>query len=168
MFQPGDLIVYGNTGVCRVESLTEEDGGHWHYLLKPIYESYSISTPADRPTVFMRPILTRQEAEELIDSIPSIEAGIFRSKALGDLAEHYEKSLRNHSCGDLVELTKSIYAKKKAAKAAGKKLGAVDERFMKRGEELLFGELAAALGIEREDVRPYIAQRLDGERSEGA
>ena len=36
----------------------------------------------------------------------------------------------------------------------------IDERFMRRAEELLFGELAVALGIEREDVPDYIAGRL--------
>jgi ribonucleoside-triphosphate reductase len=41
-----------------------------------------------------------------------------------------------------------------------KKFGAVDERFMKEGEALLFGELAAALEIPVEEVKGYISQRL--------
>lgn len=32
----------------------------------------------------------------------------------------------------------------------GKKLGLVDERYMKRAEEMLHGELAVALGMTRE------------------
>ena len=36
----------------------------------------------------------------------------------------------------------------------------IDERFMRRAEELLFGELAVALEIEREDVPAYLAERL--------
>jgi len=39
----------------------------------------------------------------------------------------------------------------------------VDERFMKRAEELLFGELAAALDIPPESVPGYIEARLKSE-----
>ena len=36
----------------------------------------------------------------------------------------------------------------------------VDERFMKQAEQLLFGELAAALGITPEQVPGYIAAEV--------
>ena len=41
-----------------------------------------------------------------------------------------------------------------------KKLGAIDERFMKEGEALLFGELAAALDIQPQEVPRYIQKYL--------
>ena len=44
-----------------------------------------------------------------------------------------------------------------------KKLGAIDERFMKEGEALLFGELAAALDILPNEVPQYIQKRLGEE-----
>ena len=41
MFQPGDLVVYGTTGVCRVEEITRPnstgpDRDRQFYLLKPL------------------------------------------------------------------------------------------------------------------------------------
>ena len=36
----------------------------------------------------------------------------------------------------------------------------VDERFLKRAEELLFSELAVALGIEKDEVPGYISSRV--------
>ena len=42
---------------------------------------------------------------------------------------------------DLLAMTMSIYAKKQQAIKNKKKLGAVDERFLREGESLLFGEL---------------------------
>ena len=36
----------------------------------------------------------------------------------------------------------------------------VDERYLKQAEQLLFGELAAALEIPYEAVQPYIADRI--------
>lgn len=42
----------------------------------------------------------------------------------------------------------------------GKKLGLVDERYMKRAEEMLHGELAVALGMTREQVPKFISDTL--------
>ena len=62
----------------------------------------------------------------------------------------------------------SIYAKKQEVEGQRHKIGTVDERFMKRAEELLFGELAAALGIPREEVPRFIEARLERLREDGA
>ena len=42
MFQPGDLVVYGSTGVCRVEEITHPnmtgaDRNKAYYMLNPLY-----------------------------------------------------------------------------------------------------------------------------------
>ena len=57
----------------------------------------------------------------------------------------------------------SIHAKKQQLRIEKKKLGAIDERFMKEGEALLFGELAAALDIQLQEVPRYIQKRLGEE-----
>lgn len=158
MYQVGELVVYGRTGVCRVERIQREKGQDY-YALKPLYQSCDILTPVNGK-VFMRPIITREEAERLIDCIPSMEVEAFESKAIRELSEHYQAAIATHDCRDLVELTMSIYAKKKAAQREKRKFGAVDERFMKEGEELLFGELSAALDIPVEEVPDYIGRRL--------
>ena len=63
-------------------------------------------------------------------------------------------------CVDLIRMTKSIYAKKKDAESRQKKIGMTDEKYLRRAEDLLFGELAVALGISRDAVTDYIADRL--------
>ena len=165
MYQIDDLIQYGNTGVCRVSDIKPIDfsdgqGEQLYYVLQPVNQDCTISTPVANGKVFMRPIVSKEEAEKLINSIPSIQADAFYSHALRDLVEHYEASLNTHSCVDLIELTMSLYAKRKYVTEHKRKFGAVDERFMKRAEDLLFGELGAALGIEQSDVPRYFAKRV--------
>lgn len=80
--------------------------------------------------------------------------------AAKNTAQHYEQSLRTHNCADLIALTMSIYAKKQNAQKQKRKFASVDERFMKRAEELLFGEFAAVLEIPMEDVPAYIKHQL--------
>ena len=165
MFQPGELLVYGTTGVCRVEEittpdLTRADRGRRYYLLKPLYQDGVIYAPVDSDKVPIRPVISREEAEALIDLIPSIRAEACRAPTMQALAQHYQSAVRSHDCKELLELMMSIYAKQRQAEAQKRRLGMVDERYMKQAERLLHGELSAALGIPLEEVRPYIARRV--------
>jgi CarD family transcriptional regulator len=94
--------------------------------------------------------------------IPSIKVKAYHSRTINELSEHYNKSMVSHDLLDLIELTMSIYAKKQQVTEQKRKLGAVDERFMKQAEELLFGELALALDIAKGDVQNYITERVGG------
>ena len=166
MFQPGDLVVYGATGVCRVEEITRPnttgpDRNRRFYLLKPLQQDGVIYTPVDNQKVSIRAVISRETAEELIDLIPSIRAKAYHGPTLQALAQHYQSAVRTHDCRDLLELMMSIYAKRQQAKAQKRRLGMVDERFMKQAEKMLYGEFSVALGIPYEEVQPYIARRLE-------
>jgi len=166
MFQPGDLVVYGTTGVCRVEAVSVPDMGgtdrsKLYYQLNPLQQDGLIYTPVDNPKVAIRPLISREEAEELIAQIPSIHAEACRAPTLQALAQHYQEALHSGSCLALLQMTMSIYAKKQQAETQKRRLGLVDERCLKQAERLLHGELAAVLGIPFEDVPAYIAEQLN-------
>lgn len=166
MFQPGDLVVYGTTGVCRVEEITRPnvntaDRNKPYYLLKPLYQDGVIYTPAENGKVAIRPVISEEEAESLIDLIPTIQAEVCHAPTLQALAQHYQSAMRSHNCKDLIELMMSIYTKRCQAEAQKRRLGMVDERYMKQAERLLYGELAIALDIPFDEVQPYIARRVE-------
>jgi CarD family transcriptional regulator len=164
MYQVGDQVVYGTMGICQVmditlRSLPGSGEERPYYTLKPLYQDCLIHVPVDTP-VSIRPAMGRRQAEALIDSIPTIHPVPFHSRTPSQISEHYAEALRSHDCSQLVGLTMSIYAKKQEALAHRRKISSVDQRYMKQGEDLLFGELAAALGIPREEVPRYIASRV--------
>lgn len=164
MYKPGEKIIYGSTGVCTVKEITTPDGqsgedGKLYYALEPMYQSGMIYTPVDSK-VFMRPVISREEADALIDAIPDTQAQVYHNSVMRELEEHYTAYLKTHDCAALLELTRSIYAKKQLMAKQNRKFGAVDERYMKRAEDLLYGELAVALDIDKSQVANYIAQRL--------
>lgn len=167
MYQIGDLVLYGSTGVCKVSEIKKQDfpslgEQRLYYILVPLYQDCTISAPVDSDKVFIRPIISKEEAERIIGTIPEIQAQAFHSRVSRELTEHYDALLKSHDCESLVELTMSIYAKKQDLVSQKRKFGTVDERFLKRAEELLFGELAAALEIPRDEVQDYIASRVEG------
>ena len=160
MFEAGEFIVYGTSGVCRVESVGappfEGEEDKLYYTLVPVSGTETIYVPVDSP-VFMRPVISRAQAERLIDSIPSIEEDHFTSHSLRLSTEHYQAALQSHDCRDLVQLIKTVYAK---SRRNGRRVSQIDQRYRKRAEELLHGELAVALGIPLAEVQSYISRSI--------
>lgn len=163
MFQPGDLIIYGRTGVCRVEAIEEKDDRQY-YCLQALYQTCTIHAPVNGK-VLMRPVLSREEADRLIDSIPSVTADPVECRVLRELISHYLDSVNTCDASELLAMTMSIYAKKQQATKNRKKLGTIDERFLREGEALLFGELGVSLGIAPEEVPNYIQARISEQNS---
>lgn len=167
MFQKGDLIIYNNEGVCRVEnigpleSISDNRGERLFYKLSPLYGKGFIFIPVDTK-IFMRPVITKDEAQLLISKIPNIKSGDADAVSQKELAEYYQSSFRSHECEDLLQLIKTVYLKSQRQSQLGKKPGQTDQRYMKRAEELLHGELAVALDIPVEDVPKYIERELAG------
>lgn len=165
MYQTGELILYGGTGVCRVteivsKKLSRTGPERLYYVLKPLYQAGTITTPVDNDKVFTRPVISRDEAISLIDQIPNIRAEAYHNSNLQQLENHYKSEMESHDCLDLLRLTMSTYQKKLERERAKLKFGAVDRRYMERAEDLLFGELAVALDIARENVQAFIEDRL--------
>lgn len=171
MYQIGDLIIYGSEGVCRVQEIGSPDipainPERTYYTLSPVYREGVIYIPVDT-AVFMRPVITKNEAQRLVADMPGIAETACEEKNLRFLAEHYDKFIQSHSCVDLVQLIKTLYQKKQRAEKQGKKPGAVDERYMKRAEELLYGELAAVLDIPKDTVVEFIKDSVETVRDAG-
>ena len=166
MYQIGDLILYGGTGVCRVTDIILRKTGRTeperqYYVLEPLYQKGTITTPVDNDKVFTRPVISRDEAMELIDQIPTIEAHAYHNQNLQQLENHYRAEMRGLDCLSLLRVTMSAYRKKVEREQKKLKFGAVDRRYMERAENLLYGELAVALGIARDSVQDFIAKRLE-------
>lgn len=165
MFETGSLIVYGNSGICRVEgvSMKQQLGGGgqaMYYTLTPLFGSGTVYTPVDTK-VFMRPVITGEEAQDLIRRMPEIEPCCCSGTDQRALSEHYRGLLHTYQCESLVKIIKAVYLKAQQAAAKGKKLGKTDQQFMKRAEELLYEELSLALDMPKEQVKDRILQTLE-------
>lgn len=160
MYQIDDLIIYGSQGVCKVEAvgipdIPGVDKEKIYYTLSPLYQNGKIFTPIDT-SVFMRPIITYAEAQQLISLIPSIKENVYNNKNQRLMKDHYQEYMQTHDCSDLIKVIKNIYTKKVITMDQGKKLGQIDEHFMKQAEDLLYGEFSVVLGIPVDNVKSYI------------
>ncbi|MGN0291134.1 MAG: CarD family transcriptional regulator [Lachnospiraceae bacterium] len=164
MFEVGDFIIYGSNGVCRVENVGSMDmkgvpSDKMYYTLVPVYSSKSkVFTPVDNAKVIMRPVISEQEAYELIDHIKEMQGFSIEDEKNRDTV--FKEALKKCDCRELIRIIKTVYEKKLARQAEGKKMTAGDERYFKIAEENLYGEFAVALGIKKEEVGSLIEQRI--------
>ncbi|HOG01788.1 MAG TPA: CarD family transcriptional regulator [Clostridia bacterium] len=162
MFKVGDYIVYGSEGVCRVETIgpvpvASMDQSKSYYTLSPVYHTGVIYAPADA-RVPMRPMLTRDEAFDLIRSVPDIAEAPELPADPKRVAAEYRSCLQANDCKKLLRLIRAVHKKRALAAALGRGFGQTDDRFFKRAKELLYGELALSLGIPVERVEDEIAR----------
>ena len=160
MFAAGDLVVYGGEGVCRIESIgpsgmSYDSGDRMYYHLTPLYRSGTVLTPVDTK-VLMRPILSRQEAEDFIAQLPQLPPEEPESRSMRLLKEFYQQIVTSYDCRRMAGLIRSAVRRRKHALRTGRKVSQMDERYLRRAESALYGELAAALDLPEEEVLPYI------------
>lgn len=156
MYAAGDKIIYGSSGVCVVTEIctpnfSREERGRKYYKLRPLYGTETIYAPVDT-TAFMRPVISRAEADALIARIPEIEEQVCESHSITALRQQYEAFFQAHDCEAYIRLIKGIRRKG----SGGRKLGQTDQRYMKRAQDVLHGELAAALGLRPDEMPAYI------------
>ena len=159
MFSVGEKIIYGENGVCTVSEIgalpMDGPGGKVYYHLKPLVGSGTYFTPIDS-AAYMRPVMSREEAEALIDAIPDIEPAICTDSRFNHVDEFYKKLFKEHSCEALVSIVKGLRCRMAERKTKSSRA----EATMKRAKEILHGELSVALGMDYKEVEPYILSRI--------
>lgn len=165
MFEKGEYIIYGTSGVCKVEDITtmNMDGisrSKLFYVLAPSGQKGGrIFTPVENQKTLMRKIMTREEADHLLGEIPSIEElWITSEKQREDL---YKESLRSCDCREWIKIIKTLYLRKEERSAQGKKITATDEKYLRMAEDYLYSELEIPLEVPKEQMEQYIARHIE-------
>lgn len=166
MYNIGDVIMYANMGMCKVmdieqKLLCEAIGEKQYYKLQAVFEDDAICYVPTDSDVFMRKAITKEEAEELISKIPQVEEEAYINKNIKELAKHYDEKINAGDCKSLVELILSIDDKKDYMEKHKKKLGVVDEKYLKKARNLLYEEFAVSLGMKKENVPKYITRKVE-------
>lgn len=170
MLNVGETVLYAANGVCTVEEITELDFGSGktkYYILKPVSSRQNtFYIPADNQKMLskIRKILSREEVDEIIASMPDSTAGWIENDL--ERKNEYKKIIGSGDCKSLVKVIKSIHMHKTEIAESGKKLHQIDEHMLKDAESLLYGEFATVLNIKKEEVLPFIIKTLDGAADE--
>lgn len=161
-YKEGEYVVYGLTGVCRVEGITTLNmkgipADREYYSLIPLNQGGKIYSRVDSAQNKMRPIISRSEAELLIKEVDKVEPlKVTNDKTVEEL---YRNCMRSYDVKEWVRLIKCIYLRKCKRTESGKKLTESDHKYMRMAEDALYSELGIALGVKKEEVLDLILAR---------
>ena len=162
MFEIGEFIVYGNKGVCQIEDISQVDipgaaKDRLYYVLCQLENGTSkIYVPIDNEKTVMRRVITKEAAEDLLHRMPEIE----HLKVADDKQREamYKNVIRTCDYNEWVSMIKTLYFRKRERISQGKKVTALDERYLKTAENELYSELAFALGIPKGEILQYMKE----------
>lgn len=164
MFNVNDAVVYASYGVCRIKAIETRDFSgepKEYYILQPVGNSkntFYIPTDSNTLKEKMRKTYSRSEAEDLIGVMPDEDFIWIENE--NQRKETYRQIIEKGDRHELVKLIKTLYIHRQELDAQHKRLHSADERFLRDAENMLFDELAYALGISRDEVVPYIKEHI--------
>lgn len=166
MYQIGQLIVYGSKGVYRIEDIGYPEiewlkAERKYYTLTPIFKTEKVFIPVDTD-IFMRPVMSRDAALKFIRQIPQIDSMDNEAcKNPRSTESYYQTSIESHDLTKIVAVIKHIHAKRVAAKSKGRRIAQIDERYIKRAENILNEELAVIFDVQPENVPDLIGELIE-------
>ncbi|MGN0308373.1 MAG: CarD family transcriptional regulator [Lachnospiraceae bacterium] len=160
MFQEKEMIVYGSHGICEVEHIGKLnmpmiDPNKLYYTLQPCKEKASvIYAPVENNKTIMRKILTKEEAQKLLEHVPQVDTLWIANEREREAC--YKEAIKSCNCEELLRIIKTLYLRKQKRIEDGKKPTAIDERYFQQAEEQLYGELSFVLKLDKNELQKQI------------
>ncbi len=163
MYQVGDYLIKTNTGLCKIEDIVHLDGmdkNKQYYLLVPLTNAKTkIYVSTERTSDGIRKVLTAEEAWEIIHNVANTEAIQIDNEKQRE--QKYKEATRSLDPIQWVSIIKTMYLRRQKRTEQGKRNTAMDEHYFKLAEDLLYSELAFAIGKDKNDMCEIIAQTIE-------
>lgn len=168
MYQIGEVVSYGTTGICTIEDIRMESLSRVgarkqeYYVLRPAATPTCVTyvpTANEALTAKMRRVMTGEEIDRMIDSVKGQSLDWIEDTR--QRADAYQKVLSGGISGELLKLISCLYLEKKKRSKGGKKFCATDEKILSSAERMVSEEFAYALQITEKQVSAYIADRME-------
>lgn len=160
-----EMVMYGTTGVCVVDSIQDKKIGKEtkrYYVLKPVAQSSStVFVPADNEKLLSkaRRVISADEVTVIINEMRD-EPDIW----MDNDAERKLKFGEIISSGDrkaCLILLRTLINRQEYLSGSGKRLHIADERALKEAQRLIHDEFSVALNIKPDEVATFIRSKLN-------
>lgn len=156
MYKINDYVIY-KKDVCIIKDIRENKlNGTTYYVMTPLDdESLIIDTPTNNKLGFIRDVMTKDKAIELINKIPSIEPILDIDDKKLELK--YKELLNTHNYEDIIRIIKTTYLRNENRINNKRKISEKDKTYFNLAEKYLYNELSISLNMTRSEVKDYIA-----------
>ena len=153
MYKSGDIVVY-RRDVYRIKDVQDNYFfNKTYYIMNPIDDdSLVTSVPVDT-TSYLRDVITKEEAEDLIAKIPFIETIQVNDR---DIEYEYKRLLGENTLESLIKIIKTAYLRNMTRLDQNKKISEKDEQYFNQAERRLYNELSISLQLTFDETRQYV------------
>ena len=159
MFVVGQHVIHPGQGVCTVMGVRDDEpspmlvlhaksGRAETHMLYPVSQQNRLHT-----------IISRSEAEELLDNYSEIEVDPFTERN-SSLEESHFKQLLKQGAPETVRVAKTMRSRIANAEDHGKKPSSYYSRILKEAHQRAVEELSVAIGCSEDDLELRIEQAL--------
>ena len=158
MFKIGEYVVYKHDVSKLIEIKKQYFNNEDYYILESTLDkSLKISVPVSKNN-FLRPIIVKEEVDQIIKKIPKIET-IKSSDKL--LEMEYKKLINTGTFEDLITIIKTTYLRNKKRVDDNKKISDKDNNYFLLAEKYLYNEFSIVLGKSIEETKDYIIDKVE-------
>lgn len=164
MFERGEYVFHESGGVCQIEDVQVAplDGmptDRTYYVMRPIHDPNSvIYIPVDSDRIFLRRLLNREEAVELLDRIPFVRT--IEVDNAKQLRAKYIELMRMYDPLEWVRVIKTVYARTHTPASRTQRISDTERSFSDNAKRNLHAELSLALGMPGGDMERYITEYI--------
>ena len=166
MFQKGDLVTYGCKGVCVIKDVTTlKMAGipkdRLYYEMQLLHDIGSkIFTPVDHEASrsVMRPVLSADEAEALLERLDSLKEEWIPDDRAREA--HYREAINRSDAESMLAIIRSLHLRRRERMAQGRKLTAMDSKYLRMAEDNLYTEISLALQMPLNEAAQQIGERI--------
>ena len=157
MYNVGDYVVY-KRDVCVVKEINKKYYKDMdYYKLEPINDnSLKLDVPVNNK--YIRNIISREELDNIIDNIPNIDVIKCSDKYIEN---DYKSLMHSGRHEDLIKIIKTTYLRNKERIDNKKKVTDKDIMYFKKAEEYLYTEVSIVLGVNYEEAKMYVIDKVE-------
>lgn len=157
MFKVGEYVVYKND-VCSIKDIKNNCLNVKCYVIVPLDDpSLTIDVPVGNKLNNLRPLISKNEIENIIESIPNIPV-IEENK---QLEAEYKALLSTKKHADLIKIIKTAYLRNKERIDNNKKTGAKDNYYFEKAEKCLYTEFSIVLKLSYDETKNYVVDKVN-------
>ncbi len=164
MFEKHEYVFHESGGICQVADICKSPLDNMpadkdYYILQPVQDANSmIYVPVDSDCIFLRGLMNRQTAEELLSKMSAVE--IIDEKNPKLLRAKYIETLRTHEPIEWVRVIKTVEARIKLLAARSQRISETERSFLERAKKNLYGELALSLELDANTMEQFLANYM--------
>lgn len=156
MFTIGQKLVYKNSGLCVYEGVQDKilagRSVSYHVLTPCTKTNSTVLIPCDNPqlTQQMRPMMTQQQARELLDGAAQTPDEWLDKER--ERTARFRGYLSEYDRSGLVRILRTLTHRRQQVEPLGRRLFAGDEKLLKEVQALLCCEIAESLSLTEDEI----------------